>query len=50
MPKAVERAMAIDTDFRKWVEEKVTEKPDRLYQAWFRELVAEWAEAILNQN
>lgn len=50
MTRAVERAMKVDMEFKQWVEEKVAERPDRLYQTWFRELIAEWAEAILNQN
>ena len=47
MPKAVERAMAMDTEFKEWVESKVAEKPDRLHQTWFREMIMEWAESIL---
>lgn len=49
MPKAVERAMAMDTEFKEWVESKVAEKPDRLHQTWFRDIITEWAESILRE-
>ncbi len=49
MPKAVERAMAMDTEFKQWVETKVAEKSDRLHQTWFIEMIIEWAESILHE-
>ena len=45
----VYKAMEIDSEFKQWVMEKITERPSRLHEKWFRTIIYEWAEKILKE-